>query len=121
VTMVRAKGLEVDTDYDNGRTLIALTGEVDAYSAAVLRQELVALDAAGHHRIAIDLRSMTYCDSSGLGVLVGAVKRAAAGGGGVALFGVAENFLKTLRITGLSKVIPAFADRPEALGWLDAQ
>jgi anti-sigma B factor antagonist len=101
--------------------VVSLTGEVDAYNTGLLREHLAALTAAGHHRIALDLARMSFCDSSGLGVLVGAVKRATAGGGGVTLFAAPEYFLAILRVTGLSRVLPAFGERAEALGWLSAQ
>jgi anti-sigma B factor antagonist len=121
VTSAPETGLNIGVDYDDGHAVVALTGEVDFYSCTVLREELTALDGAGHHRIALDLGAMHFCDSSGLGVLVGAVKRAAAGGGGVTLFGAPEYFLSILRVTGLSRVLPAFGERAEALGWLSAQ
>lgn len=119
--MSAAFGLAVGVEFDDGRAVVSLAGEVDVYSVAVLRAELTALDAAGHHRIAVDLTDMTFCDSSGLGVLVGAVKRATAGGGGLSLFGVPDHTLRVLRITGLTRVMPPFAQRDEALGWLAAQ
>jgi anti-sigma B factor antagonist len=121
VTSASETGLDIDVDYDGGHAVVSLTGEVDAYNTALLREHLTALAAAGHHRIALDLAAMDFCDSSGLGVLVGAVKRAAAGGGGVTLFAAPEYFLAILRVTGLSRVLPAFGERAEALGWLSAQ
>jgi anti-sigma B factor antagonist len=121
VSSVRALGLEVGVDYDDGRTVLSLIGDVDVYSVTVLREQLLALAAAGHHRIALDLAGLTFMDSSGLGVLVGAVKRAEAGGGGLGLIAVPEHTLRVLRITGLAKVMPTFAARDEALVWLDAQ
>lgn len=121
MSAANAVGLKVSTDYDGSSAVVTVAGEVDVYSAAVLRDRLTALAAAGHHRIALDLNAMTFCDSSGLGVMVGAVKRAGAGDGGVALFGSPQHFLRVLRITGLSKVMPAFEGRAEALGWLSAQ
>lgn len=121
MTSVPAIGLEVGIDYDGGCVVLALAGEIDVYSAPVLRENLMALGAAGHHRIALDLGSMAFCDSTGLGLLVGAVKRATAGGGGLAVFSPPEHFMKVLRITGLSKVLAAFEERTEALGWLAAQ
>jgi anti-sigma B factor antagonist len=121
VTATHTFGLAVDVEFDDGRAVVAVAGEIDVYSVTALREELAALDAAGHHLVAVDLTDMTFCDSSGLGVLVGAVKRATAGGGGVSLFGAPEHFLRVLRITGLTKVMPPFERRDEALGWLDAQ
>lgn len=117
----RAFGLGIGVEYDDGRAVVAVAGDIDVYSVPVLRGQLEALAAAGHHRLAVDLSDMDFCDSSGLGVLIGAVKRATAGGGGLSLFGAPDHFLRVLRITGLAKVMPSFERRDEALGWLDAQ
>lgn len=121
MTATRPFGLQIGIEFDDGRAVVAVDGEVDAFSADILREELAALDAAGHHLVAVDLTAMTFCDSSGLGVLVGAVKRARDGGGGLSLFGAHEHFLKVLRITGLVRIMPPFEQRTEALSWLAAQ
>lgn len=121
MSSVRALGLEIEVDYDEGRAVLSLIGDVDVFSVTVLREQLLALSAAGHHRVALDLAGLRFMDSSGLGVLVGAVKRAQAGGGGLGLIAVPEHILRVLRITGLVKVMATFAARDEALAWLDAQ
>jgi anti-sigma B factor antagonist len=121
VTTARAGGLDIGTEFDDGHAVVTVDGEIDVYSAMVLREQLAALSAAGHHRIAINLAAMTFCDSTGLGVLVSAAKRAKAAGGGLALVGVRENTLQMLRITGLVKVIPPFSQLAEACAHLDAQ
>ena len=121
MTYVHVPGLHVRTDYDDGHAVLSVDGELDAYTCDRLRAELLALSAAGPHHIALDLSSLDFCDSSGPGVLVGAVKRARNHGGGLALYGASEQFLRVLRITGLVKLLPAFEQRAEALSWLAAQ
>lgn len=121
MTGARVPGLHVGVDYDDGRAVLAVDGELDVYTCEQLRDELLALAAAGHHRIALDLSDLDFCDSSGLGVMVGAVKRARDHGGGLTVYGADERFLRVLRITGLVRVMPPFEQRAEALGWLDAQ
>lgn len=118
---LRSLGLELDITYDERRAVLAVVGDVDVYSVPALRGELLALAAAGHHLIALDLAGLTFLDSSGLGVLVGTMKRALAGGGGLALYAAPEHVLRVLRITGLAKVLPTFERRDEALAWLAAQ
>lgn len=118
---VRVLGLVIEVDFDEGRAVLSVAGDVDVYSVPALREQLEALAGAGHHRLALDLSALAFMDSSGLGVLIGAVKRAAAGGGGLALFAVPEHILRVLRVTGLTKVMPSFEQRAEALAWIDAQ
>lgn len=113
--------LRVATVVEDGRAVVTVGGELDVYTSAELRDELLALSGAGHHRLALVLDGLRFCDSSGLGVLVGAYKRATAGGGGVALVDVRDPLLRTLRITGLLRVLPAFSELAEADVWLGAQ
>lgn len=51
--------------------VVALAGELDLQSAAVLEREVGALHAAGRDRIVIDLRKVGFIDSTGLRVLIG--------------------------------------------------
>lgn len=109
------KLLEIATRLEDGRTVLEIAGEIDVYSAARLRARLVELAQAGRHRLIIDMTSVTFMDSSGLGVLVGAMKRARANSGEVCIVGAAERILQTLRITGLTRVFPIYAGVAEAL------
>ena len=107
--------LEITTRLEGGRTVVEIAGEIDVYSAARLRERLVELAQAGRYRLIIDMTIVTFMDSSGLGVLVGAMKRARANGGEVCIVGAAEHILQTLRITGLTRVFPIYASVVEAL------
>ncbi len=51
--------------------VIALAGELDLQSAAVLEREVAALHAAGRERVVVDLRAVEFIDSTGLRVLLG--------------------------------------------------
>ena len=111
--------LDAETWDDKGRTVVELSGELDLFTAPVLRDVLLGLAGDGKHLLAIDMSGLRFLDSSGLGVLVGATKRAVAAGGALCLVGAPERMLKTLRITGLLRVMPAFTSLEDAFGWLD--
>lgn len=111
--------LDAESWDDRGRTVVELSGELDLFTAPLLRDVLLALDGESRYYLAIEMSALRFLDSSGLGVLVGATKRAVAGGGGLCLVAVPERMLRTLRITGLLRVMPAFATLQEAFGWLD--
>lgn len=111
--------LDVETWDDKGATVVELGGELDLFTAPVLRDVLRTLSGGGQHLLAVELSGLRFLDSSGLGVLVGATKRAAAGGGALCLVGASDRVLKMLRITGLLRVMPAFATLEDAFGWLD--
>ena len=96
-------GLQVD-DSRSPYTVLAVKGEVDVYSAPRLREKLVELVSEGHRQIVADLEGVDFLDSTGLGVLVGGLKRVRAHDGSLDLVCRQERILKIFRITGLTKV-----------------
>ena len=56
---------------------MTISGEIDIASVPVLRERLIGLPRPHAGRIIIDLSGVTFCDASGLAVLVGASRRAA--------------------------------------------
>ena len=59
----------------DGRSIVHVSGELDAYTAARLRDSLAGLISTGSRHIAVDLADVSFMGASGLGVLVGAGKR----------------------------------------------
>lgn len=84
--------------------VIEVAGEVDVYTAPRLREAIVAAVDAGHTRLVIDVQKVDFLDSTGLGVLVGALKRVRADGGSLDIVCTQERILKIFQITGLDKV-----------------
>ncbi len=99
--------------YDEVCTVV-LDGEVDVYSAPQLKQELVSAIEGGCENVIVDLERVGFIDSSGLGVLVSALRRARERDGVVRIVCTRDNILKIFRITGLDKVFPIFSDIVEA-------
>lgn len=79
-------------------------GEIDVYTAPLLRDAISDLVAQGSHDIVIDLTGVGFLDSTGLGVLVGGLKKVRAHDGTLELVCDQERLLKIFRITGLAKV-----------------
>ena len=96
--------LSVDTSVVGDRTLVAVGGEIDVYTAPRLRERLVALIDSGSYDLVVDLEAVEFLDSTGLGVLVGALKRVREHQGSLRLVCTKERLLKIFRITGLAKV-----------------
>lgn len=86
------------------RTVIEVKGEIDVYTAPVLREELTSLIDSEHTTIVVDLTQVSFMDSTGLGVLVGALKKVRTIGGDLALVIDQEKILKVFRITALTQV-----------------
>src|SRR5258705_309232 len=88
--------------YDSGdHTVLEVGGEVDVYTAPRLREKLVELVEQGARHVVVDLSRVEFLDSTGLGVLVGALKRLRAVNGTFGLVCAHERLLKIFRITAL--------------------
>lgn len=104
--------LTLETRDVDGRTIVAVGGEIDVYTAPKLRETISELVAAGHYDLIIDLQGVEFLDSTGLGVLVGGLKRVRTHDGSLELVCHQERLLKIFRITGLAKVF-VIHDSPE--------
>jgi anti-sigma B factor antagonist len=98
--------------------LIALTGEVDLYTAPEFKQELLDAIAKGAKQVVVDLSGTTFIDSTTLGVLVGGVKRLRTNDGQLSLVCSDRNITKIFEITGLDRVFTIHATRDEAVAAL---
>jgi anti-sigma B factor antagonist len=96
----------------NGST-VSLAGAVDEQTSPSLRAELVALitTAGPGTELTVDLTEVSFVDSSGLAVLIGAHKLAVSGEVRLVLTGLPRHVARTLQITGLDKVLD-IAERP---------
>jgi anti-sigma B factor antagonist len=106
--------LSLDNSAEGERMVIAVGGEIDVYTAPKLRDRLVELINSGHYHLIINLEGVDFLDSTGLGVLVGALKRVRSHQGSLRLVCTQERLLKIFRITGLAKVFPIYSSVEEA-------
>jgi anti-sigma B factor antagonist len=96
-------GLDVDASRPE-YTVLTVSGEIDVYTAPLLRQKLVELSDSGASRIVVNLEPVGFLDSTGLGVLVAALNRARRQSGEVELICSQARILRVFEITGLTKV-----------------
>lgn len=107
--------LTLQTREESGRTVVAVGGEIDVYTAPKLRDKISEVVAAGHRDLVVDLEKVEFLDSTGLGVLVGGLKKVRAEDGSLSLVCSQERLLKIFRITGLAKVFTIHASVDDAL------
>jgi len=101
-------GLEVEI-VDRG-THLRLTGRLDARNAPSVRTALQESVDAGTGELVIEMGNLEIWDGTGLGVLVGAGRRAQRAGRRLVLTGVQARELRLLRVarvTWTSSVRPA--------------
>ncbi len=107
--------LTLATNQVEGATIIAVGGEIDVYTAPKLRDKITELVADGVYDIIVDMEAVEFLDSTGLGVLVGGLKKVRAHDGSMRLICNQERLLKIFRITGLAKVFAIHGSQADAL------
>jgi anti-sigma B factor antagonist len=98
---------------ESGIPVLAVRGEVDVSTAPELRKRLIGLAERGSTVVVVDLREVSFVDSTALGVLVSGVKRLRSSGGDLRLVVTQPHISKVFEITGLTAVFDIF-DTPEA-------
>ncbi len=112
---VLAIDLVLDTSTQGTWEVLDVRGEVDAYTAPRLRERILELVNAGKYRIVANLEGVEFMDSTGLGVLVGGLKRVREHDGTLALVCTKPAVLRVLAITGLNEVFPLHQTVDEAV------
>ena len=100
--------LDLSVRTAGGVTIGELTGEVDIASVPALRERLLGLLRPGSSRLVIDLSEVSFCDASGLAVLVGAGRRARLLGGFLRLAAVSPQVGRVLHLAGLLRSFAIF-------------
>jgi anti-anti-sigma factor len=91
-----------------GITVADLAGELDIATASALREQLLALLRPSSGRLIIDLSKVSFCDASGLAVLVSTARRARLLGGFLRLAAVSAQVGRVLQLTGLHRSLAIF-------------
>jgi len=81
-----------------------VAGEVDLFTSPKVKERILDLLGGGATKLVIDLEHVTFMDSTGLGVLVGALRRLTERGGALALVCPQGPVLRVMEVTGLKKV-----------------
>jgi anti-sigma B factor antagonist len=98
-----------------GATVVVPKGDLDLAAADPLRRALTALIDRRQARLVVDLGRVLYIDSSGLGVLVAAMKQARAAGGDVRLCGLEPDVHAIFEMARLAKIMDIYPSLREAL------
>jgi anti-sigma B factor antagonist len=88
----------------DGIEIVDVEGEIDVYTAPRLRELLIELVNKKNYQLVVNMEKVEFLDSTGLGVLVGGLKRVRAHDGSLDLVCTQERILKIFRITVPTKV-----------------
>ncbi|GAC1418104.1 MAG: anti-sigma factor antagonist BldG [Candidatus Velthaea sp.] len=107
--------LSIHVHVHSGMNVFALTGSLDIATSPTVRAALVEASERGDHRLIVDLSKVDFLDSTGLGAMIGAQRRAKEFDGDVRLVAKEGQILRLLRITGLMKVFSVYATLEDAV------
>ncbi|MFI7288401.1 STAS domain-containing protein [Streptomyces anulatus] len=106
----------IDVPHTHGTlAVIALSGGFDVATAPAVRSRALDLIASGHPDLVADLAGVTFCDSSGLGVLIGIWRCAKDADGSLTLAAIPERLDRLLSATGMDTFLPAHPSTDAAL------
>lgn len=96
--------LDIQLEDTAEHTVCRPIGELDAYTVGQFRD---ALSKLAHQRyLLIDLSSVPFMDSAGLGALIGGIRRAREAGGDVAVACSRPTLTRLLHTTGFDRIVP---------------
>ncbi len=104
--------LEIEVTTTDSYTLCRPIGELDAYTVGQFREALGGLANAAH--LLIDLSSVPFMDSAGLGALIGGIRRTREQGGEVAVACSRSTLTRLLHTTGFDRIVPVTETVDEA-------
>lgn len=105
----------INRSVDGAVGIVEVAGEIDVYSAPRVREAVLDTISEGRYHIVVDLTAVTFLDSTGLGVLVGGLKRVRAHDGSMQLASAQDRVSKVFKITGLDRVLPIHPDLSTAI------
>jgi anti-sigma B factor antagonist len=107
--------LTVQVDELDGWAVARVYGDVDVATAPRLRERLVALVTKGQPRIVLDLDEVGFLDSTGLGVIIGVLKRTRTHGGDLRLVATNDRLVSLFELTGLDRTLPLCSTAADAV------
>lgn len=102
--------LRTTVEHRNGWGVVVVEGQLDVATAPQLRQTLIEVAFSEDHRLVVDLDRIEYLDSMGLGVLVGALKRARTHDGDFVIVCANTRIRRLLSLTRLDEIIEVADD-----------
>ena len=110
-----ALSVDIKSEHDGNAIIYRLRGSLDLATAPSLRAALLEAANEGKHDIIVDLSQLEFLDSTGLGALIGAHRRALEHGGRVRRIVNDGPIQRLLTITGLMRIFSVYASTEAAL------
>jgi anti-sigma B factor antagonist len=95
--------VEIQIEDADGYRVLRPSGDLDVYTVGSLRDALGRMIEEKTPKVVVDLDGVPFMDSSGLGALMGGVRRMREAGGDLAVACTKEQHLKLFSITGFGE------------------
>lgn len=95
--------------------VLQVAGDINSYTAPELRERVIRLIDDGARHVIADLRGVDFLDSTGLGALVGSLKRLRMREGSLKLVTGGGRILQVFRVTGLTRAFALHTSVPDAI------
>lgn len=91
---------------ENGRLIVALTGEIDHHCAKAYIQAIEGkIEAYTPEVCILDFQEVTFVDSSGIAVVINALRSMSRLGGKLQLAGIGQQPMRVFRASGIDKLV----------------
>ena len=95
--------VDIEIEDAEGHRILRPSGDLDVYTVGSLRDALGRMIEEGTPKVVVDLDGVPFMDSSGLGALMGGVRRLREADGDLAIACTREQHLKLFTITGFGE------------------
>jgi len=95
----------IEKHHNHAETFVLVGGEIDAFTAPKLKEELLPLAEGQNQSIIVSLKDVSYLDSTGLGVFIGLFKQVKKNNGELRLIDLSDRLKRLFEITGLNNII----------------
>ena len=106
--------IDIEVSEACGFRVLKPTGDLDVYTVGSLRDAIASILEEDKPHVVVDLDSVPFMDSSGLGALMGGVRRLREAGGDLAIACTREQHLKLFTITGFGEGVSIAPTTEEA-------
>lgn len=97
--------LEIRTLEEDNKKIVQLIGEIDVYTASMLKDALNPFFKLANIELIIDLSQVQYMDSTGIGIFIRSLKSLNNNNSSMKIVGVNERIGRLFAITGLDEVL----------------
>jgi len=108
----------IEEQRENNVTILKLEGELDVYTSPKLKEKIMTLIKTERPFVVLDLKGLSYMDSTGLGVMGAGLKRFRENGGNIVLVSPQKIIQKILEITNMDVSLKIYQSYQEAIAKL---